>query len=579
MTSTPTQSKFNTIGFVLLLLALILPSWLIQNDRVINVDEPRWIIRGSNFYYAVTHREFENTIYEYHPGVTNMWIVGTAMHFYFPEYRGLGQGYFDALKPKFEEFMRSNGKEALELARYSRYIHAGVLAVLAITAFLLLRQLTDIRIAFFSTVLFSISPFFLGHSRVMNLEGMLSLFVLLSILGMQVYLNKQRNPGYLILSGSAFALAQLTKSSSLVVIGVIGLMLFVELFKQNDKLLGRKILGVLKTFAIWLASAAVVYFVFWPGMWVAPGKMLTEVYGNAFSYAFQGARLEVTQELEPDNFGFESGLDGINHFLGAWVASTTPLTWMGLIFVVIAIFAKDKGTPHTVLKSTVVYLALIGGLFIVMFALAKGRDSQHYVLSSYVSFDVIAGLGWGYIVMVIQKSWRPLNQVYVTLAILIGLLVVQIGFGLPYAPYYFNYTSPLANEAATYGYGEGYSEAADYLAQKPNAQELQAYVYSGLGTFSYFFPGETLVLKRVFVIDDDFVTIVKETRESDYLVLYPIVREKQPETQKILIELEGVATPEKVIFINGLEYIQIYKVTDIPESVFEALLEKSKGTQ
>ena len=33
-------------------------------------------------------------------------------------------------------------------------------------------------------------------------------------------------------------------------------------------------------------------------MWVAPGKMLYEVYGNAFSYAFQGARLTVTEELD-----------------------------------------------------------------------------------------------------------------------------------------------------------------------------------------------------------------------------------------------------------------------------------------
>jgi hypothetical protein len=72
----------------------------------------------------------------------------------------------------------------------------------------------------------------------------------------------------------------------------------------------------------------------------------------------------------------------------------------------------------------------------------------------------------------------------------------------------------------------------------------------------------------------DFVTIDEELRSSDYLMLYPIVREKHPETQKILSELEGVVEPEKVITINGLEYIQIYWVADIPESVYEALLRK-----
>ncbi|MBM3178859.1 MAG: phospholipid carrier-dependent glycosyltransferase [Chloroflexi bacterium] len=579
MKNNMTQSKRNTFALVLLLLALILPSWLIQNDRVINVDEPRWMIRGANFYYALAHLEFENTIYEYHPGVTNMWIVGTAMHFYFPEYRGFGQGYFDALKPKFEEFMRNNGKEALDLARYSRFIHAGVLAVLVVTAFFLLRLLVDANTALFSAALVSLSPFFLGHSRLMNLEGMLSLFVLLSILGMQVYLNHERKPLYLILSGLAFALSQLTKSSSIVVVGVVVGMLFVELFKQSEKNVAARILDVLKIFMIWFASAALAYFILWPGMWVAPQRMLSEVYGNAFSYAFQGARLEVTQELEPDSFGFESGFEGILHFLGAWASSTTPITWFGLAFIIFPFFSRDNYALKAPLKSLVVYLTAIGGLFIVMFSLAKGRDSQHYILSSYVAFDVIAGLGWGYALMQAKKFWVPLHRTYVSFGILIVLIFVQIGIGLPYAPYYFNYKNPLAMEPATFGYGEGYSEAADYLAQKPNVHELQVYVYSGLGTFSYFFPGETLVLKRVFVLDGDFITIVRETRESDYLVLYPIVREKQPEVKKILSELEGVVEPEKVITINGLEYVQIYKVTDIPESVYEALLKKAKETQ
>lgn len=83
-------------------------------------------------------------------------------------------------------------------------------------------------------------------------------------------------------------------------------------------------------------------------------------------------------------------------------------------------------------------------------------------------------------------------------------------------------------------------------------------------------------MKRANVLYGDFVTITEELRSSDYLVLYPIVREKQPETEKILGELEGVVEPEKVIYINGLEYIQIYKVSDIPEAVYEKLLAKNE---
>lgn len=567
--------SFQTFGLALLLLAVILPSWLIENDRVINVDEPRWIIRGANFYYAVTHGEFEKTIFEYHPGVTNMWIVGAAMHIYFPEYRGFGQGYFDPLKQKFEEFMREHGKEALDVARVSRYIHAGVLAVLAVTAFLLLRLLVDPKAAFLSVTLAVLSPFYLGHSRLMNLEGMLSLFGLVSFLSLQVYLSKDRKLLYLVVSGVAFGLAQLTKSSSIVLIGMVGLMLFFGLFKRDGETLAAKIWRAAKTFVIWLLAAGITYFVLWPGMWVAPGKMLTEVYGNAFSYAFQGARLDVTEELEPEAFELAAGGSGALHFLKFWAESSTLLTWFGLIFILLLLLGS-KNNSFLQLRSTLLYLIVLGGLFILMFGLAQGRDSQHYILTSYVAFDLMAGVGWFYLYDGLKSKWVWLNRTYLT-GLFVGILIgIQIALGLPYAPYYFTYKQPFAAAPATYGYGEGYSEAADYLAQKPNAKELRAYVYSGMGTFSFFFPGETVVLKRIHLIEDDFATITEELRKADYLVLYPITRAKHPETEKILGELEGVVMPEKVITINGLEYIQIYRVGDIPESVYEALLAKHK---
>ena len=80
------------------------------------------------------------------------------------------------------------------------------------------------------------------------------------------------------------------------------------------------------------------------------------------------------------------------------------------------------------------------------------------------------------------------------------------------------------------------------------------------------------MLKRANVFYGDFATITTELRGSDYLVLYPITRAKHPETEKILGVFERTVAPEKVIYINGLEYIQIYRVGDIPESVYEALL-------
>ena len=563
------------IIYILLLLALTLPSRLTHIDAAVNIDEPWWVISSSNFYYAVTHRDFQDTYFEYHPGVTNMWVISTAMLAYFPEYRGFGQGFFDQRKPFYEEFLRENGKETIELVRYARYIQAGVLAVFAVIAFLLLSLIVGENLAFLSITLATISPFFLGHSRLLNMETMGAMFVLVSFLGFHLY-RFQNRLVYLLISGAAFGLAQLNKSTSIALLGVIGLVLVLSLFDKDERPFKTKFLSAVKTFGIWFGAAALVYFILWPGMWVDPARMLREVYGNAFSYAFQGARLDVTEELDPAEFSVVTRWDGILLYLRYYFSGTTFITWLGSIFALRFLFSKGKERLSDQVRSMIGYLALLGVLFVLMFGIAQGRNHAHYIMNTFVGFDVIAGVGWGSFIVWAGSRWKGFSNQFAPVVAAVVLILAQIGFGLPYAPYYFTYRNPLAKEAATLGYGEGLAEASDYLSQKPDAKNIKAYVYNGMGTFSWYFPGETIVLKRINVLNDDFVTITDELRNSDYLVLYPITRAKHPETEKMLSEFEGVLEPEKVIYIDGLEYIQIYKVADIPESVYGALLAKHK---
>ncbi|MCZ2126224.1 MAG: glycosyltransferase family 39 protein [Anaerolineales bacterium] len=560
----------------LALLALTLPSRLINIDRAVNIDEPWWVISSANFYYAVTHRDFADTYFEYHPGVTNMWIIASAMHVYFPQYRGFGQGFFDQRKPDFENFLREHDKDVLTLVRIARYIQAGVLTVLTLFAFFLLALLVGENAAFLASALAAVSPFFVGHSHLLNMESMGAMFVLISLLSMALYLSKSRKWIFLFFSGAMFGLAQLTKSTSIALLGVIGAMLLVEIFKRDEKPFWIKFSGAARTFILWFASAALTYFILWPGMWVAPARMLSEVYGNAFGYAFQGSRLDVIGELDVAKFSLNNRLDGILLYLRYWASGTTFVTWLGLICAAAFLFSKNKNETSARTKALIGYLALLGVLFILMFGLARGRNHAHYIMNAFVAFDVIAGVGWGSALSRALSRFQRKSSAALTLAALIAIPVIQMTLALPYAPYYFTYKNPFAKEAATYGYGEGYAEAADYLAQKPNGKNLTAYVYNGMGTFSYFFSGKTVVLKRAHVLYGDFITIVNETKRADYLVLYPIVREKQPETEKLFGELEGVVEPEKTIYINGLEYIQIYKTSEIPESVYERWLEKQE---
>jgi len=490
----------------------------------------------------------------------------------FPEYRGFGQGYFDVRKPQFEEFLREHGKHAIDLVRNSRLVQTALILILALLSFFLLKLLVGETPAFIAIVLAMNAPFVLGHSRLLNHEGMLSIFVLVSFLGMQVFVNKDRRLAYLLVSGAAFGLAQLTKSSSIVVLPLIGLVLFVGLFKRDGGTMRAKLWSAVKSFAIWIFAAAFVYAALWPGMWVAPGKMLYEIYGNAFSYAFQGARLDVTQELQPSGFDLDAGFSGSLQFVNYWAVASTVVTWLGLFLAAFALAAREKGAAGMPVKSTVVYLAALAALFVLIFGLAKGRDTPHYIISSFICLDVIAGIGWGWLLGAIQKRRADWDRPIVGALAVLVLGALQLGHGLPYHPYYFTYHNPLlpGAKAAEYGYGEGLDQAAAYLAQKPNAENSSVYSYAGMGCFSYLYPGNTEYLKGVYLKEKGYPTMLKEIQAADYLVWYSIEQDPRPESADFLRIMQNVQ-PEHVITMDGMEYARIYRIADIPASVYEEM--------
>ncbi len=564
------QSKWGRLVIVLCLLVLIVPSHVVGIDKFITYDEPWWIISGANYYYALTHRDFANTIYDYHPAVTTTWMVTAGMLSYFPEYRGFGQGYFDVRKPQFEAFMREHGKEVIVLVRNSRLIQTALIVFLAILSFYLLQLLVDWRAAFLAVAVAMNAPFFLGISRLLNHEGMLSMFVLVSLLSMQVYLNKDRKPIYLLISGAAFGLAQLTKSSSIVLFPLTGLMIVISLFTRPGESFGKRIWDGTKSLAIWFAAAAFVFVALWPGMWAAPGKMLYEIYGNAFSYALQGGRLEVTQGLQPSTFALSDALTGTMQYVNVWLLLSTLITWLGLVLSLFILISRDQAVLSSPVKSTILYLVLLALLFILLFGLAQGRNAPYYILSSFVSLDVAAGIGWGYLIVWLQKRWPAFSRIYVQAAGILVVVVIQLGIGLPYYPYYMTYRNSIISPPAAFAYGIGLDQAADYLAQKPDANNTVVYAYLGMGTFSYFYPGETKVFKRVDLVNSDYDVIIADMHTSNYLVVYSAAQDAQPESQKFLAAIKDVQ-PEKIILINGIEYARIYKISDIPESAYQEM--------
>jgi len=567
--------KFKKYVLVLILLAVTVIPRLPGLNSFVAVDEPAWLTRGANFYYALGQREFQNTIYEYHPSVITMWYVASAVFVYFPEYRGLGQGYFDVDKETFDPFLLAHGKQPITLLYISRLFQVIVISLFVLLVFYFLSRLIGEKKAFLVTALTSSAPFFLGHSRLLSHEAMVAIFVLASIFGMMAYLEYEKKWYYLVISAASAALAQLTKSSAMAMFPVIALMLAVSVFeKMKEHGFKSVLMDHLKIFGIWLAMLVLVYFIVWPGMWVAPGKMLYEVYGNAFSYALEGARLQVTQELEPSKFHIDTVGTTALTFVMYILESGTIVTWLGVLLAVASLFLKGKNAPTLIEKKIFIYLFTATIMFILLFSVANGFNYRHYIMTSHVSVSAIAALGWAIWLGWLGMQWETGNRLRVGVGGAVLLIILQLAEAAAFYPYYYTYYNPIlaaiTGKAPVSNYGEGIEQAAAYLAQKPNAESLKVFAYRGRGPFSFFFPGKTIILNPLFVEEPGMSAMFERLKQSDYVVITDTLGLRSARNALFVQNLNSVS-PEHSIYINGVAPIRIYRVADLPPSFYETL--------
>jgi 4-amino-4-deoxy-L-arabinose transferase-like glycosyltransferase len=558
----------SSVIMLLVLVALLAIPRLVGIDRFATIDEPYWLTAGSDFYYALGQRDFADTVYDYHPAVTTMWIVTGAMLLYFPQYRGMGQGYFDVYKDSLDTFLLAHGRSPLGLLTTARVLQIVIIVLLLLSVFWYLRLLLGGAIAVAATLLVSFDPFFLGHSRLLNHEGLMSLFVIISLLSLLASLFVDDKWVHLIVSGVAAGAAQLTKSSSIVLVPVILIAFAAHLWSSRQTGWLRALRGTLVAFGIWLASMVVVYVLFWPGMWVAPGKMLYEVFGNAFSYATEGSRLSVAAAAP---VAFQPKLVDVWLYVQSVLWRTTPVVWIGGL---LALFPLVRETRER--RLVLLCLVLIAALFVLLFGLASGRNSAHYVLTSYVALDVLAAAGFatfaGLLLGKRGQAWgRMLSISVVGVAVLI-----QAVSALQFFPYYYTYYDPIMEarepglQDPNFGYGEGLDLAAAYLAGKDGASSSTAMAFYGRGPFSYFYPGKTEPLKTVYADAENIPQLQQILSKSSYLVIYYALEKGRNSPPNVMRALEGIK-PEKSIWLDGIEYVRIYSLASMPADFLDRL--------
>ncbi len=547
-------------GLVLFILAFFFIPRLGGLKSFLIVDEPDWLTIGANYYYALTHFDFGKTIYMYHPAVTTMWLGLAGMLFVFPEYRGLGQGYLS--EKVIDTFFLEHGVHPLALIGAMRLLQVIFIAALLLVVYFLLQKLIEKQVAFAAVILIAGEPFFIGQSRVINHEGMLSQFSLIAVLALMVYLQRERKSFYLLLSAVVAGLANGTKSSAIVLLPMAALLIFQDGRQDGLK---RNIGRMIKTFGIWFALLAMTYVTVWPGMWVEPATMLSAVYGDAFSYAFRGVAAAVPNM----NSTKLSAFTEFFQHLGTILWRTTPIFWAGILFSVFAFFKKKYLSRN---EGWVTFnMSLLAFGMILLFSIAGGRNSIHYFLTSYVSLTVVAAIG-----MVSLFRWLA-DKLKVNATPLVYAGILLLGTTLLWMasaqyPYYYTYYNPIIawsspENSRVYGYGEGLEQAAEYLSTKENAEDLKVISWYARGPVSYYFPGQ---VEYIYLVENVDANFVESLRNTDYLVIYypQQVRRNMPAN---LMQAIALYAPEKIIKWNGEDYVGIYNLSEMPEAFFNSL--------
>ena len=535
-------------GALVLVLAGSLILRLSGLGSYITIDEPNWLGRSTDFREALLGRDWGATYQSEHPGVVTMWVGVLATHISDLADALVSRQGDDptSLRPGGE----TGGEGVPQATLWARRIVAGVSWLGILLTFLILRHTVGGRVAWVATAFIALDPFFLTHSRLHHLDGLLTTFVMLSAASLLAYLRAGLSRRYLLISAVAAGLAVANKSPGLLLLPWAAVALGIGEWRASTGPLRNRLARCLSTVILWEIVAIAIVLAIWPALWVAPKYTLERVLAGGLA-----------QGLSPHEnlnfFWFKIRADpGPAFYPVAWAFRTTPWVVAGLAALGIRAQRQGpRGVPVTLVGLVLAYAVL-------MTLAAKKFD--RYLLPVFPLIDMLAALGYA---SLFDMSTRlPGQWGQAARAGLLSLLTVgQLALIWPTRPYYSAYFNPLVGGTRTaphvllVGWGEGLEKAAAYLNGKPDAEKREVAIQS-FNDFKPFFVGEVSLAGYAPLL------------EPDYFILYSshVQRNFVPQ---VVARLYGVEVPEYVARVNGLEYAWVYPNTIYRQEAL-ALLEQ-----
>ncbi len=596
--SRPVSRLHNRSWQLLLVVFVALALWLPRGfalNRYATADENAWLTRSANFYRALTQGNWAGTFQRHHPGVTVTWAGLFGYLTTYPTYINDADRDFGWIAEELPPFLREHGHEPADLLAAGRGFVVFFITLALTLTFVMAWRAWGVGAALTGTLLLAFDPFQIAHARLMHLDGLLSSFMLLSVVGLLVALGDNERPRWrwfaLIAAGIAAGLAWLTRSPGLFLLPfalLIGVTVWLQAYfgraRKDRRAMWRSALRILAILTIWALLAALTFVLLWPAMWVDPVGTLQQVLSAANDYATEG-------HADPIFFNgtIYNGDPGFWFYPITWLWRATPPVLVGLILalggLIVGVVRAQafRGRPTKILSTQPVagpsperlpkerlrrwsiFLLLLFAVGFCLFMNVGAKKFDRYVLPIYGALDLAAGLGWVMVAGWAHRRWLG-RWVQWGAPVVVGIvLFIQLSLALPHYPYYLTYYNPwlgggaAAVDVMQIGRGEGADQAARLLTRMigENGGDVTALppVVSTFpnGPFSYFYGGQTL--------PPTFWPL------ADYAVLYTQDWQRLMPSARQVAWLTGLA-PLAQITLRDIPYARIYSLRDAPTPPF-----------
>jgi len=506
------------IILLLLTLAILLPR-LFDLGAFQAADEKMWVANTQGFTKNLALGRWDKLLQQPHPGITTQWLGALTIN-------------------------------SSSLATRKIPLAIGQSIIIGLIGYIFYR-LWDKWPAILLTLLLALNPLLIAHTRVYAMDSLLALFLLLSV-GCLLLWHKTNAARYLAFSAIAGALAVLSKLPGLIIVPFVLLVLAWWATTSSNRS------DIVKKAGLWVAVFLIT---------------LVAVFPSLLLNFSEVKRLTTKFLLEGDAQDAHHTGANYTYYLQTLIFFSTPLHLITLATLIIIpltsisrpwrqLYPKTTGSPAVALpagqagsakagpagitRHEAIILLLFTILFIIQMTLGA-KKGDRYILPSFLFLDALTVIAFFSLFSRFRARRLLLLTTY---CLLLTSLLWQAATVIRLHPHTLAYVNPLTKPFygnRRLGWGEGFDLVAAYLNQKPRAAELTvASLYPT--EFDYNFVGQVIPLNHY------------HDANADYVVLYRALYERGPDTwQTDILNQFANQTPEKIITLNGLNYLWIYK--------------------